>query len=64
MIMKTSDMILVMASLFLFAGCASSPKTAVTASTPKLALWEYREVAGFGAESSPEAVQLLISRRD
>lgn len=58
MIMKTRDMILVAVSLFLFAGCASSPKVAATASTPTTVTWEYREIAGFGAERSPAAAKL------
>jgi hypothetical protein len=58
MILKTRNMILVAVSLFLFAGCASSPKTAATTSTPMTVSWEYREIKGFGAERSPEAAKL------
>ena len=58
MIMKTRDSILVAMSLFIFAGCASSPKATATPGAPITGLWEYREISGFGAERSPEAAKL------
>ena len=56
--MKIQWTILVAMALGVLAGCASSPKTAKPARPPQLTYWEYRTLAGFDAEHSPEAGKL------